>query len=94
MISRGTRLAKLIESNLWHHGPNFLVNSTCEPKETFDLTISNEDTEVKIIEPLLTCNTNDNVECPVELLMSSVSSWYKLKKRIASFIMLKDALKL
>lgn len=90
IITRGYSTSKLIDSSLWNHGPNFITNTSLEPKQQTTNLLDPDDIEVKKDKLVLTCITAN--PDPVDCLMTSCSSWYKLKVRIASVLMFKYAI--
>ena len=89
LISRGTTPLTLITSDLWNHGPKYLLTST-EPNQDYDKQIQDSDVEIKTKTVLL---TNTNCDSPLETMFNSVSSWWKLKLRIASLLNLQHAVR-
>ena len=81
LLSRGAKVSCLIKSRLWNHGPLYLVDDGLYPDQTFDSNIAHSDDEVRREAVALTSNISSAT--PVDVLMNSVSSWYKLKVRIA-----------
>ena len=88
MVTRGATPEKLKNSVLWNKGPEFLRNDSY-PKQDYPKVISTDDLEIKENGVLLVCKTIE--DSPVDVLMNSCSSWFKLTKRIAALIQLIDS---
>ena len=78
----------------WIQGPEFiwLPESEWLSKEHSCENITDDDPEVKTKVKVLTTNVQDS-ESTVNLMISSQSSWFKLKRHTAWFLKLKSLLK-
>ena len=90
LTSRGCSTKKLISSNLWNNGPDFLQGSWTPAQEEFTFEISENDNEVYTKTTVLTSVMKDE---PLDILMRSCSSWYKLRTRVASLMLLQKGFK-
>lgn len=80
--SRGATPAALMTSDLWNKGPEYLYNNSCEiPSQTYDTKIPMHDNEVKVETKTLATTTEELL--PLDVLMTSSSSWIGLKVKIA-----------
>ena len=94
-LSRGTSIRKLCTLNLWKNGPSFLRSAETEwPQQPVLNDIGLDNLEIKLKG---TCGlTIAQPECstinPLDKLIDSTSSWYKLKCRVAWLLRLKRML--
>ena len=88
IVSRGSSPDKLIKSKLWNYGPNFLSMPNLYPQELI-LDVDETDVEVKRKSTLLVSNISTN---PIDKLMESTSSWFKLRMRISALVKFKNCL--
>jgi hypothetical protein len=93
--SRGLPITDFIHLDEWKHGPTFLWNeslNTFPSKSELNLVVENNDPEVKGTVKIKACQTkveNDTMEN----LFKSTSSWYRLKRRVAWLLKIKECLR-
>ena len=88
IITRGTTVSKLKSSRLWNEGPQFLKTSD-NPAQTYEVTLNPDDLEIK---KESTCHTTAIEETHLDKLMTSTSSFYKLKLRVAYLLRFRSLL--
>ena len=89
LVSRGVTVKKLAESKLWLEGPDFLCTFKVLD-QNYELVVSSGDLEVKRDVSCLLSRAQSN---PLDNLMNSTSSFYKLNVRVAHFIRLQQMIK-
>ena len=89
LISRGCSVKTLIKSSLWNNGPTFLRNTHNDMENNLEVQVDSNDLEVKSTMNL-TCKTEAS---PVDQLLHSCSSWYKLRMRVASLRLLQHCIR-
>ena len=88
--SRGVPIADFVRMDEWCHGPTFLWNEHIPTENEVNLNIEDNDPEVKRSPKIKSCQTR--VENDVmENLLKSTSSWYRLKRRVAWLLKIKNA---
>ena len=86
LLSRGTNVDILCNSKLWNSGPEFLHVAEIPP-QIYETSLE-QDPEIKT--NVNKCNTDKLEETPLDKLMNSKSSYYKLKVKIAWYSRLKS----
>jgi hypothetical protein len=82
-------VSDFLECKQWINGPDFLgCDKTCWPVSP---AIKSDSSDLEIKSSNFTIKTEN--ENPVDYLLKSASSWYKLKVRVAWFLRLKYCLK-
>ena len=88
--SRGVPIRKFLELEDWTNGPNFLHEpKTCWPKLAKLGEIDEKDLEVCKEKRLLTVKTEPE---GIGLIVASTSSWFRLKRKIAWLMKIKNRL--
>ena len=90
-LSRGVSVSSLIGSEMWNNGPTFLRDEDLIPNQYLDSAVPDGDAEIKDDTTVLA--TTIAFRNPVDVLMESASSWYKLKVQISRFLKLKQFLR-
>ena len=91
--SRGLPVSEFVLRNDWKYGPKFLWNDpTISKNEDVDLTIEHEDPEVKKTPKIRSCPTKVEKDI-IENLFESTSSWYRLKRKVAWLLKIKECLR-
>ena len=67
MISRGTTVQSLIDSNLWQHGPQFLCNENDYPLYSIDRNAIEDDDELKVNTTVLAASIDTPTPTDYEL---------------------------
>ena len=70
LLCRGPSVSCLIKSQLWNHGPLYLVNNSLYPDQTLDSHIAYSDDEVR--REVIGLTSNISSAPPVDVLMNSV----------------------
>src|SRR5215469_15241751 len=77
-----------LNNEQWLKGPNFLYN--IEDKWIKAPTTEIENTNIEIIDNKIIMMINENKENPLEVLLQSTYNWYKLTKRVAYWLRVKQ----
>ena len=91
-INRGTSIPDFLELDDWSHGPSFLKQT----EDLWPVQLGNEKTDVNFeilnsSKRLISKATKGDT--PTDKLINSVSDWFKLKRRLAWILRLKEVLR-
>ena len=81
-------MSRLGQSQLWKGGPDFLLDDSLFPIQTFETSLPCDDDELRREARVLSVETNSLVN-PTDKLLNSSSNWDKLKFRVATLIKFK-----
>ncbi|XP_072048282.1 uncharacterized protein [Amphiura filiformis] len=92
--SRGLTIEKLLKSERWFNGPQFLWKPKSEWPTSPDKTeeISNQDPEVRIKVGVGLVECSDGVQDPITKVVNHCSDWMKVKRIVAWLLRLKRML--
>ena len=84
LASRGLEACEIKTSDLWWHGPKFLVDSVDLPAEPeFAAEVQDDDPEVKKRRVLATSSRPDETRFDLQDRLTRFSSWFRAKKAVA-----------
>lgn len=91
--SRGVKVQKFLQSMVWIHGPDFLMEPETEwPKQLVNKCLTTEeDTEIKTCARVIMTSAQENFDM-INKLIAYYSTWQRLKRAVAWFLRLKETL--